>query len=592
MKIATVIKLKTNLKTFLDIILLLIGLFSFTTFILIIGFPLTRLEELLVRSIIKSIIYVFVVEEILRLFTLQNLSQHLKERWVELLIALLLILEIIFEVPFQLGIKKLFPFLSFDQIALLYLIISQLIIFVSGIFKLVRHSTAITRLQIPPGAILAISFAFLILLGSFFLSLPKSSATGEPIRYIDALFTSTSAVCVTGLIVLDTPKDFSLTGQIIILVLIQLGGLGIMTLTTFFFTFIGGGLTIRMRLMLKEFLSPDTFSMIGSLLKRIIFYTFIIEAIGFLILYLSTLHSIPEDGSRFFIALFHSISGFCNAGFSLFSENLMSPILESNYLFKFTITLLIILGGLGFTTLTELTSLKLFGKKTQRIKYQLSPTSKLVLVSTFILILLGTILIYLGEYRSNLLGNNILDKIFNAYFQSVTARTAGFNTVAIEQLSVFTAIVLILLMWIGASPGGTGGGIKTTTFSVMFLYLLNYIHGRERLEIYNRQIENDNIIRAFAIAFLSLFVLFIGTSILIIYEPDKNPINLLFETVSAFGTVGLSRNTTFYLGDGSKFVLVWVMFIGRIGVLTFFTALFKPVREYNYSLPKTHINIG
>ncbi|MGC8957903.1 MAG: TrkH family potassium uptake protein [Candidatus Kapaibacteriota bacterium] len=592
MKIATIIKIKTNLKIFLDIILLLIGILSLVTFILIIGFHLTHLEELLLRYIIKIIIYAFVVEEIIRLFTLQKFAQHLKERWVELFIALVLLFEIIFETRLQIGIKYFFPFLTFDQIALLYLIISQLIIFLSGFFKLVRHSSKFTQLKVPPGAILATSFALLILIGSFFLSLPKSSATGVPIKYIDALFTSTSAVCVTGLIVLDTAKDFSLTGQIIILCLIQLGGLGIMTLTTFFFSFIGGGLTIKMRLMLKEFLSPDTFSIIGTLLKRIIFFTFIIETIGFALLYISTLQSIPDNGFRFFNAFFHSVSAFCNAGFSLFSENLMAPVLKNNYLFKFTVSFLIILGGLGFITLSEIFSLKLIGKKVQRIKYQLSPTTKLVLTTTFILIFGGAIVILGGEYNTNILGESLFERIFNSYFQSVTARTAGFNTVPIEQLTVFTALVLIFLMWVGASPGGTGGGIKTTTFSVAFLFLFNYIRGRERLVIYNRDVDHETIQKSLAIILLSLLVLFIGTAFLVIFETDKNPINLLFETVSAFGTVGLSRNTTFHIGDGSKFVLVWVMFIGRVGVLTFFTSFFKPFREYNYILPKTHINVG
>lgn len=592
MKIATVKKLKTNLKIFLDIALLLIGFFSFISFILIIGFYLSQPEELLIRFIIKIIIYAFVVEEIIRLFTLENFSTHIKERWVELLITFLLIIEIAFERPFQNVIRIAFPLLSFDQITLLYLIITQLAIFISGIFKLIRHSSKITKIKVPPGAIFALSFAILILVGSFFLILPKASATGEPIRYIDALFTSTSAVCVTGLIVLDTAKDFSLTGQIIILVLIQLGGLGIMTLTTFFFTFVGGGLTLRMRLMLKEFLSPDTFSIIGSLLKRIVLFTLVIETIGFFILHYSLSQTLIPNHSLFFIALFHSISAFCNAGFSLFSENLMTPFLKNNYLFKFTISILIILGGIGFLVLNEFVSLKLFGKRVQKIKYQLTTSTKLVLTTTIVLIIGGTILIYIGETGSGVLGSNFFERIFNSYFQSVTARTAGFNTVATEQLSVFATIVLIFLMWVGASPGGTGGGIKTTTFAVAFLYLLNYIRGKERLEIYNREIDIETINKSFAIILLSLAILFIGSAFLIIFEPDKNPLNLLFETTSAFGTVGLSRNTTFYIGDGSKLVLIWVMFIGRIGVLTFFSAFVKPIKEPRYSLPKVHVNVG
>ncbi len=591
MKISTVRKIKTNLKIFLDIFLLLIGLGSSLTFILLIGFPLSRLEEKFISLIIRVIIYAFVVEELLRLFTLQNFLEHIKQRWVELLITLFLVIEIIFERPFQLVIKSVFPLLSFDQIALLYLIITQLAIFISGIFKLVRHSTALTRLKVPPGVILAVSFAFLILIGSGLLSLPKVSATGQPIKYIDALFTSTSAVCVTGLIVLDTAKDFSLTGQIIILLLIQIGGLGIMTLTTFFFIFVSGGLTIKMRLLLKEFLSPDTFSAIGSLLKRIIFYTFLIESIGAIILYLSIKHHTSNISSDAFFVIFHSISAFCNAGFSLFSENLMTPLLKNNYNFKFTISLLIILGGLGFLSLTEMFAFSFRKKRTYKTQ-RFTPTTKLVLVSTATLIALGTILIYLGEYHSSVLGYNFLEQIFNAYFQSVTARTAGFNTVAIEQLSVFSTIILIFLMWIGASPGGTGGGIKTTTFTVVLLFLYKYLRGQDRLEIYSREINYDTIKKAIAIVLLSIFVIILGTSFLILLETDKNPLNLLFEVVSAFSTVGLSRNTTFFICDTSKFVLVWIMFIGRIGVLTFFTSLFAQAKEYNYSLPKVNINVG
>lgn len=591
MKIATIKKLKNNLKIFLDILLLLIGLGSSLTFILLIGFPLTRFQEILISFVIRVLINAFVIEELLRLFTLQNFVEHLKERWVELLITLFLIVEIIFEKPFQLVIKSIFPLLTFDQIALLYLIITQLAIFVSGIFKLIRHSTILTKLKVPPGVILAVSFAILILLGSGLLSLPKASSSGQPIKYIDALFTSTSAVCVTGLIVLDTSKDFSFTGQIIILLLIQIGGLGIMTLTTFFFIFVSGGLTIRMRLLLKEFLSPDTFSAIGSLLKRIIFYTFLIEALGAILLYFSMKYFSSDNSPDIFLVLFHSISAFCNAGFSLFSDNLMTPFLENNYLFKIIISFLVILGGLGFLSLTEVLSFSPRKKKAYKTQ-KFTPTTKLVLVSTVFLIVFGTILIYLGDYGSGALGSSFFQQIFNAYFQSVTARTAGFNTVHIEQLSVFSTIILIFLMWIGASPGGTGGGIKTTTFAIVLLFLYKYLRGQDRLEIYSREVDFETTKKAIAIVLLSVFIIILGTSFIILIESDKNPLNLLFEVVSAFSTVGLSRNTTFYICDASKFVLIWIMFIGRIGVLTFFTSLLTPAKENNYSLPKVNINVG
>ena len=592
MKPATVRTIKTNLKIYLDILLLFIGIVSAISFILLIGYDLTRLEVLLIQRVIDFIIYFFIFEEILRLLTFQRFWVEVKARWIELSLVVLLILEMIFKPTLIQTFRFYFPLVTFDQIAIGYLIISQLIIFVIGVFKIVRHSTSITKLKVPPGAIFAISFAFLILVGSFLLSLPKASATGNPISYIDALFTSTSAVCVTGLIVLDTSKDFSLLGQIIILILIQLGGLGIMTLTTFFFTFVGGGVTLRMRLLLKEFLSTETFSIIGTILRKIVFYTFTIELLGFLVLYYS-LSSIGNfDGNSFYIALFHSVSAFCNAGFSLYSENLATPLLEQNYLFKSTIAFLIILGGLGFLTLAEIFSLKIWGKKVPRIRFQLSVTSKIVLSTTSILIVFGSILLFLSEFRTEVLGSNNFDKIFNAFFQSVTARTAGFNTVAIENLSVLSVIVLIFLMWVGASPGGTGGGIKTTTFVVVLVYILNYIRSREKLILFEREIAHETIQKAFVISILSIFVIFLSTSVLIYFEPEINPMNLLFEVTSAFGTVGLSRDVTFHICDASKLVLVFVMFVGRIGVLTFFSAVFKPFREYNYTLPKVNVNVG
>lgn len=592
MKPATIKSIKSNLKIFLDILLLFIGIVSTITFVLIIGFELNKFQELLIRKVIQIVIYCFIFEELLRLFTFQNFWIEIKTRWIELLLVFLLSLELIFSSSLIQTIRSFFPLISIDQIALGYLILSQMLLFIVGIFKLVRHSSFIVQLKVPPGAIFAISFAILILFGSLLLSLPRASATGEPLSYIDALFTSTSAVCVTGLIVLDTSKDFSLLGQIFILILIQLGGLGIMTLTTFFFTFVGGGFSLRMRLLMKEFLSTETFSVIGSILRKIVLYTFVIELLGTVVLYLSLNGFKNYNVGNFYLAIFHSISAFCNAGFSLFSENFASPILKNNYIFKFSVSILIILGGLGFLTLSELFSLKLFKKKATRIRFQLSITTKIVLVTTLCLLLFGTLFIYLAEFNTNILGNNEFDSFFNAYFQSVSARTAGFNTVPIEHLSVLSSIVLIFLMWVGASPGGTGGGIKTTTFAVVVLFILNYIRSREKLIVFDREIFQDTIHKSFVIVFLSIFVLFLATSLLIYFEPKINPLNLLFESTSAFGTVGLSRDVTFHLNNASKLILVFLMFIGRVGVLTLFSAVFKPFREYNYSLPKANVNVG
>lgn len=586
-------EIKAKIKFFLDIILLTIGLISFFTFLLVVGFKLYPWERLLVQEIVHTVIFIFIGQEILRLFVAKNILRYISYRWFELLLTTLLILQIIFTSTIREKTTNILPFFSLEEVALGYLLLSQMIIFLSGIIKISRHSSIITNLKLHSGAIIAISFAIAVIFGTFLLLLPNATPEEKPISFIDALFTSTSAICVTGLIVRDTSQDFTLFGQIIILFLIQAGGLGIMTLTTFFATSAGRGISIRMRVMIKDFISSENLSYVGSLLFKIMLFTFTIEVFGAFILLFSINPDFKQiSANQLFITIFHSISAFCNAGFSLFSENLMHQSLISNYLFKFTITLLIILGGIGFNTLSELSSLKLFGEKAKKIKHQLSVTSKIAIITTICLILAGTTLIFLGEFNTKVLRINFFENIFNAYFQSVSARTAGFNTVAIEKLSKFSAIILIFLMWIGASPGSTGGGIKTVTFAIATLFFLNFIRGKERLEIFDRQISEETIKRAFIIIFISGIVIFLATSFLIIIEKNHDPLNLLFEVTSALGTVGLSRNVTFSLSDISKLIIILVMFIGRVGVLTFLMAFFKQRKEPNYTLPNTHLNVG
>lgn len=586
-------KLKAKIKFFLDILLLTIGLISLIAFLLIIGFKLYPWERLFVQEIIRIIIYTFIAQEILRLFIAKNILEFFLSRWFELLVTLLLVLEIIFTGLLQEKTRTILPFLSIEEITLGYLLLSQMVIFLSGIIKMSRHISVITNLHLHPGAIFAISFAGAILIGALLLLLPNATPDDKSLNLIDSLFTATSAICVTGLIVVDTASNFTLLGKLILLLLIQAGGLGIMTLTTFFATAVGGGITLKMRIMMKEFISSENLAAVGSLLFRIMLFTFTIEIIGAIILLFTFGTNFTQlDPNQVFNAIFHSISAFCNAGFSLFSDNLMHESISSNFVFKFTITILIIIGGIGFIPLSELSSVKLLGKKAKKIKHQLSVSTKLAIFTTTFLIVLGTILLLIGDFSTGILGQNIFEKIFNAYFHSVSARTAGFNTIDVESLSKFSSIILIVLMWIGASPGGTGGGVKTTTFAIATLYLFNYIRGKERLEIFDRQIHEDTIKRAFLIIFISGIVIFLSTSILIIIEKNIDPLNLLFEVTSALGTVGLSRNVTFSLSDLSKIIIILVMYVGRIGVLTFLMAFFKPKKEANYSLPHTYVNVG
>jgi potassium uptake TrkH family protein len=543
----------------------------------------------LIYSIIDILILIFIIQELLRWFIVQGLVQYLKERWFDNLLAILLLINVVFPGTAIGIVSDILPQLSIKEVTILYFGIIQSAVIFAILMKTLRYNYLFSKIKLHPGAIFALSFAFLIISGSFLLMLPKATPQDNPIEYIDALFTSTSAVCVTGLVVVDTAKDFAPLGKVIILFLIQVGGLGVMTLTTFFASYLAGGVSIHFRLMMKDMLSSENIGEVTGLLLKIVTYTFIIEFIGAILLYFFLVGNIYSfNWDYIFSAIFHSISAFCNAGFSLYSQNLVNM----NYYFSSVVMILIVLGGLGFTVLANITDLFPWKRDKQKFLHRLTISSKLVLITTFILIFCGALLIFAGDPFSfdNTLSAG--DRFFHSLFNSVTARTAGYNTVPIEKLAMTSVLILIVLMWIGASPGGTGGGIKTTTISITLIALFKAIRGKDRVELFKRRIATQSIQKAFLVLLASLVVLSVMSIILIAIEPDKDPINLIFEVTSALGTVGLSRDVTFHLGDGGKLLIVLTMYIGRIGVLTFFSSLVKPKYEARYSLPNEGIMVG
>jgi potassium uptake TrkH family protein len=421
--------------------------------------------------------------------------------------------------------------------------------------------------------------------------LPRATDSSIGISFVDALFTSTSAVCVTGLTSVDTAKVFTPLGKVIIISLIQVGGLGVMTLTTFFAFLLAGGLSIKARVIMRELLSHENIDEVKSLLMKILLYTVVVECIGAVILYFNTASALSAiDHKAFYYAIFHAVSAFCNAGFSLYSENLMHKDVLNNYAYLSTIMLLIVVGGIGFLTQSNL--IQFFKSKRKNRKLLLTVNTKIILITTACLIFIGSGLLYFVEpfsFNPHLSG---FERWMHSMFLSVTARTAGYNSVPTELLSNTSTMIMIMLMWIGASPGSTGGGIKTTTFALVIKTLLSVIQGKERVEIFKREIPADNLKQAFLVFICSILVLGFSCTLLVYIEPNKDPLSLIFEAVSAIGTVGLSRNLTFYLGDGAKIVLTLLMFIGRVGVLTFFLSLYKPKHEPRYRLPNETIMVG
>lgn len=434
-----------------------------------------------------------------------------------------------------------------------------------------------TLLSSKPGQKIIGYFALGIVVGTIFLMLPVSS-TGKPVDFIDALFTSTSAICVTGLTVLDTAKDYSTFGQVVILLLIQLGGLGIMTFATIFLLAAGARLPYLDRLGLTQSFGSETRAKSAQLLKAVFITTVIVETLGALALFVQFRPQFPP-GTAAFHAVFHSIAAFCNAGFSTFSTNLEGYKGDSSILL--TISLLIIIGGLGFAVIGEVLD------RMRNRKNRLSLHSKLCLSTTAVLIIAGAVVFLVLEWSNAYKGTGLVEGAVNACFQSVTARTCGFDAIPQAHLTDLSLLVTIVLMFIGTCPGSTGGGVKTTTLAVISLLLFNRVRGRRTVAAFKRTITNDSVLSALYIFLLALLLIVAMLAVLMFIEERGVAhsgsqgwfMKSLFEVVSAFGTVGLSTGITPQLSFMGKFTLVVTMFIGRVGLLTLAYSVARPSKK-------------
>lgn len=439
-----------------------------------------------------------------------------------------------------------------------------------------------------PTRFLAIGFFLLILSGATLLNLPIASVSGNSVGLVDALFTSASAVCVTGLIVVNTAAHWTFFGKLVILILIQIGGLGFMTMATLVALVLGRKITLKNRLILQEELNNLTLSGVVKLTKYVLYSTFLIEAVGALIL---SFRFVPDFGfwKGIWFAIFHSVSAFCNAGFDLIGNSMEGY--TGSYLVILTMSALVVIGGIGFSVFINLAQIV----RTKKPLSRLSLHSKLTLVITIALLVVGFVFIYVVEFTNpdTLGGMTGSEKVLSAIFQSVVPRTAGFNSIPMNDLRGATTFFIIILMFIGGSSGSTAGGIKTTTIGVVFLTVLSYIQGKQDVEIYKRRIPQQAINKAITIFMLGLFVCLVSTLLLAISE-DAAFIDVLFETVSAYATVGLSRGITSNLTIFGRLLITGIMFFGRLGPLTIAFALAERTKSRKgiYHLAEENINVG
>jgi trk system potassium uptake protein TrkH len=440
--------------------------------------------------------------------------------------------------------------------------------------------------SLPPATLIVVAFLLAIMAGTILLVMPFASKAPGSIGLANALFTATSAVCVTGLVVADTASTWSAFGQIVIIILIQIGGLGIMTAASTFSLILGRRMGLKERLTIQESLNEFNLQGVVKLFRYIIIATFIIEGIGALLL---ATRFIPAFG--FFDGLaksiFHSISAFCNAGFDIMGTT-AAPFVSitgfnRDFIVVMTISLLFVVGGLGFVVWKDIISVKKFKD------FMLH--TKVVIIMTVILISAGTILLFIFEYGNTMDGMGFFARLYNSFFHAVTPRTAGFNTLPVDQMLPQSQFLTIILMFIGAAPGSTGGGIKITTFAIVVFAVISYMKNSEEVNMLKRQVNQSVVRKALAIFFMAITLVFVTTFVLLLSGAGTFK-ECIFEAVSAFGTVGLSTGITSSLPLAGKLMVTITMFVGRVGPLALAVSLSQLAAKKPYTYPEGKIAVG
>lgn len=481
--------------------------------------------------------------------------------------------------------------------------------FCTVLFFVIEYSIIVERFysaKLQPAFIFATSFMLLILIGALLLLLPM--ATNQPLSFVDAIFMSTSAVCVTGLAVVNIGQDFTFIGQIIIMLLIQAGGLGMLTFTSFFAYFFKENMSYRESLFVRDFISSDSLGNIFRLAVSIVALTAVVEGIGAVFIYFYTPSEvIGSTSSRLFFAIFHAISAFCNAGFSTLPDSFYDASFRFNYPVHFIIAMLFIFGGLGYNIMFNIIDyirekiINLFKRHVSNVRnYRkrariVTLNTKIVIYTTFVLIAFGTIFFLFAEYDNTLAEHkSFIGKVVTAFFGAVTPRTAGFNTVDTSALHISTIMIVLLLMWIGASPASTGGGIKTSTFAIATLNILSIARGRTKITLLRRVISDYSARKTSAI--ISLSLIFVGMGIFFISSFEASGkedfLRIAFECFSAYSTVGLSLGITSDLTDASKTVLILLMFIGRVGAINLLIGMLRRLETSHLRYPEENILIN
>lgn len=592
---------KTDVLRWLNIISLLVSISSVGVIIYYYGYKHSQevLDSLFLFMQASFAFYIF--RYIIRIIYNFEPKKFFRRTWLEgLLITMLIVDAISYNFAGTLVIQKFFQNIGFENFTGFSTLFLQFYILIIVAIDLKKESLMIPKIKINPPKLFAITFLILMAIGTFLLMLPEMTVAEGGMPFLDALFTSTSASCVTGLIVVDTGEFFTFKGQFVILLLMQLGGLNIVSFGSFTALFSKFGVGMRHQDSLEDFIFKNSVFSSKGLLGKIILGTLVFELIGTSVILWLMENEFPHQtlGDNLFFSFFHSVSAFNNAGFSTISDGFFNEFYRYFFILHLIVAILIFFGALGFDTLIDLFNFK---SMRERLKYPWKRPKVGTLVNiytTIALVVLGTIAFLVFEKQNSFANYGTVESIITGLFQSITLRTAGFNTLDFSQMAIPTLLIAMIFMFIGGASSSTAGGIKTSTFSILILSAYSVIRRKKHIEVFKRTIPQNIVFRAFSTLMFALTIIIVGIIALTISEQDLiangqfRLIDIIFEEVSAFATVGVSTGITPHLSELGKSIIILSMFIGRVGTLTVVFALSSSIVSTNYKYPDEHMLIG
>ncbi len=579
----------------------LVSLTAIGVLIYLYGFHITPETRAMCFSIIQASFGFYIARFIIKLIYDFNPKKFIRDNWFEAIIIFILLVEgVAYNFFNGVILEPVFQSIGFNEFGTISTIFVQLYIFIIILNNLFKQRNFKPWMKIHPGWLFTISISLMTLIGGLLLMLPEMSNVEGGLPFTDSLFLSMSSVSVTGLSTVDIAETLTFKGQVVVLILIKLGGLNTIAFGALMLVVAKFGVGIKYHEVIEDFVNRDSILKAKSMLAKIVLWATAFEVIGIILLFIGFGNQgvFADSGERFFQAVFHGVSGFNNAGLSTLEGGLMHPDVIHNTFIQTIILILFFLGGFGMIYVFDVFEVRRIRQRMKTPWKSFEFGTKISLYFTLGLLLLGAVVFFIFEWNGTMEGKNSLDMVVTAFFESMTTRNAGFNVVDTAELSVPVLIIFLFLMFIGASSGSAGGGIRTSTFAIMWASVLSTIRGKKHTELFKRTISNDLVLKAYAIFLFFIIGNIIGPFILAISEADLlasgkyDFMDLVFEHVSAASTVGLSTGITSELSTVGKFVLIVAMFIGRVGTLTLAYLVGKRVMSKNYKYPSGHTMVG